>query len=349
MLIMLRTKRRSSSSNVVATAIIAVLVPLVMHVMGSSESEGQEQQQLRVGFYSKSCPPAESIVHAVVKEAVLSVPRNAAVLLRIHFHDCFVEGCDGSILIDNGDISERHAGAHAGVGGFEIIEAAKARLESTCPGVVSCSDIVAMAARDAVFLSNGLFYEVQTGRRDGRVSNWTLAADMPDVNDSIHMLKAKFRQKGLKDKDLVLLSAAHTIGTTACFFMGTRLYQFNSTGGSDPAINPRFLPVLKSICPPGGDVNVRLALDAATEFVFDDLILHNIKNGFAVISSDARLYDSRHTRRIVDLYTQNGTSYKHEKLPSFKVDFAASTVKMGRIGVKTGSQGEIRRVCSSFN
>ncbi|KAF8030821.1 hypothetical protein BT93_D0114 [Corymbia citriodora subsp. variegata] len=349
MLRMLRMKRRSRSDNVATAAIVAVLV-LIVHVTGLSEPEGRQQQQnLRVGFYSKSCPPAESIVHAVVKEAVLSAPRNAAILLRIHFHDCFVEGCDGSILIDNGDPSERPASAHSGVGGFEIIEAAKARLESTCPGVVSCSDIVAMAARDAVFLSNGPFYEVQTGRRDGRVSNQTLAADMPDVNDSIHLLKSKFRQKGLNDKDLVLLSAAHTIGTTACIFMDTRLYKFNSTGGSDPAINPRFLPVLKSKCPRGGDVGVRLALDAATEFVFDDLILHNIKNGFAVISSDARLYDNRHTKQIVELYTQNGTSYKHGKPPSFKAGFAASMVKMGQIGVKTGSEGEIRRVCSSFN
>ncbi|XP_030544113.1 peroxidase 43 [Rhodamnia argentea] len=348
---MLRTmsmNRRPASNNVVATAIVAALV-LVAHVVGLSESEGRQPQNLRVGFYSNSCPLAESIVRAVVKEAVFSVPQNAAVLLRVHFHDCFVEGCDGSILIDNGDSSERHAGAHAGVGGFEIIEAAKARLETTCPGVVSCADIVAMAARDAVFLSDGPFYEVETGRRDGRVSNWTLAADMPDVNDSIRTLKSKFIQKGLKDKDLVLLSAAHTIGTTACFFMGTRLYHFNSTSGSDPAIDPRFLPVLKSICPPGVDVNVRLALDAVTEFVFDDQILRNIKRGFAVISSDARLYDNGHTRQIVDLYTQNGTSSKHGKPLSFKADFAASMVKMGRIGVKTGSEGEIRRVCSSFN
>lgn len=62
------------------------------------------------------------------------------------------QGCDGSILIDNGNTSKRCMVAHAGVGGFEIIEAAKARFESTCPGVVSCSDIVAMAARDAVYL-----------------------------------------------------------------------------------------------------------------------------------------------------------------------------------------------------
>lgn len=62
------------------------------------------------------------------------------------------QGCDGSILIDNGPNAERRAFGHQGVGGFEVIEQAKAQLESVCPGVVSCSDIVALACRDAVVL-----------------------------------------------------------------------------------------------------------------------------------------------------------------------------------------------------
>lgn len=140
------------------------------------------------------------------------------------------------------------------------------------------------------------------------------------------------------------ISAAHSIGTTACFFMETRLYQFNSGTGSDPEINPQFLPKLKSLCPRGGDSGKRIDLDMSTNHILDDQILRNIKTGFAVLESDARLYDDKATKQVVDSYIM-GPSQR----VSFNVDFASSIVKMGQIGVKVGLEGEIRRVCSAFN
>lgn len=59
--------------------------------------------------------------------------------------------------------------------------------------------------------ANGPAYEVPTGRRDGRVSNMSLAKDMPEVSDSIQILKAKFMQKGLNAKELVLLSGMYLV------------------------------------------------------------------------------------------------------------------------------------------
>lgn len=114
---------------------------------------GGSSVPLRVGFYEKRCPSAEAIIGGVVRDAAVSDDNNAPVLLRLQFHDCFVEGCDGSILIDSGaETDERRAFGHQGVRGFDIIERAKAELEAICPRIVSCSDIVAIAARDAVFL-----------------------------------------------------------------------------------------------------------------------------------------------------------------------------------------------------
>ncbi|KAL1202917.1 Peroxidase 43 [Cardamine amara subsp. amara] len=307
---------------------------------------GVSLADLQVGFYSNTCPQAESIVRRVVSGAASSDPNLPAILLRLHFHDCFVEGCDGSILVNNGAISEKNAFGHAGVRGFEIIEAAKAELEAACPSVVSCSDIVALAARDAISLANGPAYEVPTGRRDGWVSNMLLAKDMPEVSDSIEILKAKFMQKGLNAKELVLLSAAHTIGTTACFFMTKRLYDFLPGGQPDPTINPVFLPQLTTQCPQNGDVNARIPMDRVSERIFDKQILRNIKDGFAVLQTDAGLYEDVTTRGIVDSYFGMLNPFFG---PTFESDFVEAIVKMGKIGVHTGSIGEIRRVCSAFN
>ncbi|XP_054803917.1 peroxidase 43 [Prosopis cineraria] len=317
-----------------------IMLAIVSVTMLSCEAQSL---QLRVGFYSETCPDTEAIVRSVVNDAVSSDPNMAAILLRLHFHDCFVAGCDGSILIENGEESEKNAFGHQGVRGFDVIERAKTELEQTCPGVVSCADIVALAARDAVVLANGPSYGVPTGRRDGLVSNKSLANEMPDVSDSIFQLKSKFQNKGLSPKDLVLLSAAHTIGTTACFFMTRRLYNFMPGGGSDPSISPEFLPVLKSRCPENGDVNVRLAMDDGSEREFDKHILQNIRAGFAVLESDARLADDEDTRTVINSYF--GPMF----VPSFESEFVDSIVKMGQIGVKTGSLGQIRRTCSSFN
>ncbi|CAH8272553.1 unnamed protein product [Arabidopsis lyrata] len=82
-------------------------------------------------------------------------------------------------------------------------ELQKLSVEEWCPGVVSRADIIALVARDAVFLSNGPLFEVPTSRRDGRVSKAEDAENLPDSEDTIKTLKAKFDNKGLTEKNLV--------------------------------------------------------------------------------------------------------------------------------------------------
>jgi peroxidase len=309
-------------------------------VLGSSFSEGG----LQTGFYSSTCPTAESVVLSTVQQSVQADPTLAAGLLRLHYHDCFVQGCDASILIA-GASAEQTASGHSGLRGFDVIENAKKQLERICPGVVSCADIVALAARDAVALSNGPNYDVPTGRRDGMRSSAGDASDMPDPTDSVDVLKRKFAAKGLSASDLVVLNGAHTIGTTACFFIEDRLYNFAADGDADPSINPEYLTELRSTCPKGGDVNTRLALDRGSEFQFDKEFLENMREGNVALQSDSSMYQDGSTRGYIDSYFGLLGGLLG---PSFESDFADAIVKMGQVGVKTGSNGKIRTVCSAF-
>lgn len=311
---------------------------LVLFLFGSGFHQ-THCQRLQRGFYSSSCPDAESIVSQVVKEGTDSDPTLPAALLRLHFHDCFVDGCDGSILIDTSSGNdERHASAHQGVRGFDIVETAKSRLEDACPGVVSCADIVALMARDSVSISRGPKYEVLTGRRDGLVSNSDDASEMPSVDDSVETLTDKFKKKGLSQRDLVLLTGAHTIGKAACFFITDRLYESNAP---DLRIVPHFVPELMSMCPKNGVNSVKVSMDRGSDRRFDSQFYANVRGGFGIIKSDAALYGDSNTAEMVENYADNEDSFRN--------DFVGSILRMGNAGVNTGNSGEIRTTCSSFN
>uniref|UniRef100_A0A0D9XXL8 Peroxidase n=1 Tax=Leersia perrieri TaxID=77586 RepID=A0A0D9XXL8_9ORYZ len=328
---------------------MAILAPmLTMAFLLLMEAMSVSHGQLQVGFYSDTCPDAEDIVSAAVQDAAGNDPSILPALLRLQFHDCFVQtavswqGCDASVLIRGND-AEVNNNKHQGLRGQEVVEAAKAELEDNCPGVVSCADIVALAARDAVAMTGGPSFDVPTGRRDGLVSRLRDADVLPDVADPISLLRSRFSSAGLDDRDLVLLTAAHTIGTTACFFVKDRLYNYRlpggGGGGSDPSIPAPFLAELKAKCAPG-DFNTRVALDRGSEGEFDDSILRNIRSGHAVIASDAALDASNATRRLVTAYLGSAR---------FAQDFVGAMVKMGTIGALTGDDGEVRDVCSQFN
>ncbi|XP_048592882.1 peroxidase 62-like isoform X2 [Brassica napus] len=166
-------------------------------------------QGTRIGFYSTTCPDAETIVRTTVTSHFGSDPKIAPGLLRMHFHDCFVQGCDGSVLI-SGPNTERTAGANLNLRGFEVIDDAKTQLEAACPGVVSCADILTLAARDSIALTKGQSWQVPTGRRDGRVSLATNVNNLPSPSDSVVVQQRKFAAFRLNTRDLVALVGQRT-------------------------------------------------------------------------------------------------------------------------------------------
>lgn len=112
--------------------------------------------QLSSTFYSNTCPNVSSIVRSVIQQALQSDSRIGASLTRLHFHDCFVNGCDASVLLDQGGnitLSEKNATPNNNSArGFDVVDNIKTSIENSCPGVVSCADILALAAEASVSL-----------------------------------------------------------------------------------------------------------------------------------------------------------------------------------------------------
>ncbi|CAA2990524.1 lignin-forming anionic peroxidase [Olea europaea subsp. europaea] len=168
------------------------------------------QAQLSSTFYDSTCPNALSTIRTSIRRAVSSERRMAASLIRLHFHDCFVQGCDASILLDDapGITSEKTAGPNDNSArGYEVIDSAKSAVENICPGVVSCADILAVAARDASAAVGGPSWTVKLGRRDSTMATRSLVeSNLPDARDDLRTLISTFSRKGLNERDMVVLS-----------------------------------------------------------------------------------------------------------------------------------------------
>ncbi|XP_003566896.3 peroxidase 24 isoform X2 [Brachypodium distachyon] len=298
---------------------------------------------LAYNFYRTSCPNAESIVQRVTWAQVAANQALPGRLLRLHFHDCFVKGCDASILLDTAG-SEKTAGPNLSVGGYEVIDAVKAQLEQACPGVVSCADVVALAARDAVsYQFKASLWQVETGRRDGPVSSAGNTGSLPSPSAGFGGLVQSFAAKGLDVGDLVALSGAHTIGKASCSSVTPRLYNGNATT-VDPLLDSAYAKRLITSCPnpnltpasppPASTVD----LDAATPFKFDGTYYSNLLNKQGVLASDAALTQNAAAAAMVANLTNS---------INFYAAFAMSMKKMGRVDVLTlkNGQGKIRTQC----
>ncbi|KAL0921552.1 hypothetical protein M5K25_008635 [Dendrobium thyrsiflorum] len=303
--------------------------------------------QLRADYYASSCPNLFKVVWREVFKALQNEMRMGGSLLRLHFHDCFVNGCDGSILLDGSD-SEKFAPPNLNSArGFEVIDAIKAAVENECNGIVSCADILAISARDSVVLSGGRPWTVLLGRRDGLVSNQTGAANgLPSPFDSLDIIIAKFVAVGLNTTDVVTLSGGHTIGRARCALFNNRLFNFSGTGAADPTLDSSLTSQLQSLCPQNGDGNVTTPLDQNSTDFFDNHYFNNLINNKGVLSSDQILFSgdaatTTSTRTLVQIYGSNSGLFFSQ--------FGSSMVKMGNISPLTGSAGEVRKNCRVVN
>ncbi|PUZ56819.1 hypothetical protein GQ55_5G366900 [Panicum hallii var. hallii] len=331
------------------TGVSLVLALLVFSAAGVGTASAQAPG-LKKGFYKKSCPRAEDIAREVVWARVAGNRELAAKFLRMFFHDCFVRGCDASVLLDSPtNTAEKNAPPNLSLAGFDVIDEVKAALERACPGVVSCADIVALAARDSVsFQYKRNLWEVETGRRDGTVSSDQEAlADIPAPTSTFDILLSNFSSKGLGLQDLVVLSGAHTIGVGNCNLFSSRLFNFtgkNNPSDIDPALNPSYARFLQGQCrrnlqDPNDNTTV-VPMDPGSSLSFDNHYFVNLKAHQGMFTSDATLLTNGRAANIVDKLQDPGVFFDA---------FKNSIKRMGQIGMLTSANGQIRKKCNVVN
>ncbi|XP_047058492.1 peroxidase 1-like [Lolium rigidum] len=327
----------ASSSGLAGLAMLLTAV-LCLQLPAASRA------QLQVGFYDTTCPNAESIVQQAVADAFATNSGVAAGLIRLHFHDCFVNGCDASVLLSvnpaGGDPERDAPPNNPSLRGFEVVDAARAALEQSCPSTVSCADILAFAARDSINLTGSdVFYQVPSGRRDGSVSNGTLAFTLPGPNLTAEELVKGFADRNMSAEEMVVLSGTHTLGRSHCSSFIVRNRERLASG----TISPAYQALLETLCPANTNqtTNVTTEIDLSTPTVLDNNYYKLLPLNLGLHFSDDQLIRNATLKASVDAFAANETLWK-EKL-------VAAMIKMGEIQPKTGAEGEIRLNCSIVN
>ncbi|XP_049404033.1 cationic peroxidase 1-like [Solanum stenotomum] len=310
--------------------LVLVIVPFVLIGMSSA--------QLTSNFYNSSCPNILSIIKTAVNSAIAKESRMGASLLRLHFHDCFVNGCDASVLLDDTSsfTGEKTANPNSGsLRGFDVIDTIKTQVESSCADIVSCADILAVAARDSVVKLGGPSWTVLLGRRDSTTASLSTAnSDIPAPTLNLSALISSFSNKGFNAREMVALSGSHTIGQARCTTFRDRLY-------NETDINASFATSAKSKCPQSGSDNNISPLDTTSPNTFDNIYYKNLRIQKGLLHSDQQLFSGGSTDSIVNTYSSNSAT--------FFADFAKAMVKMGNLSPLTGTNGQIRKNCRKTN
>ncbi|XP_052141153.1 cationic peroxidase SPC4-like [Oryza glaberrima] len=340
--------RRSAASPAMAAAAAAVVAVCLLVCSAPAAAAAKKPSYppvakgLSFDHYKKSCPQAEAIVFNFLHDAIARDVGLAAALIRLHFHDCFVQGCDGSILLTKtpgGPDSEQEAVPNLTLrpAAFKAVNDIRALLDKACGRVVSCSDIVTLAARDSVKLAGGPEYKVPLGRRDGFTSATTkqVGDALPPPFSHVPELIAALAKLNLDATDLIALSGAHTVGIAHCTSFDDRLFP-----QVDATMDKWFAGHLKLSCPVKNTANTTVN-DIRTPNVFDNKYYVDLQNRQGLFTSDQDLFVNATTRPLVAEFAVDQSAFFHQ--------FVFSVVKMGQIQVLTGSQGQIRANCSVRN
>ncbi|CAL5366771.1 unnamed protein product [Camellia sinensis] len=323
-------------------------INLVIAVWSVSLCLSLASAQLRQNYYANVCPNVENVVRNAVKQKFQQTFVTVPATLRLFFHDCFVQGCDASVIISssgNNKAEKDHPDNLSLAGdGFDTVIKAKAAVDAipSCRNKVSCADILAMATRDVVALSGGPSYAIELGRLDGLSSTAaSVNGKLPQPGFNLNQLNSMFAAHGLSQTDMIALSAAHTVGFSHCSRFANRIYNFSRQNPVDPTLNNPYAAQLQSMCPRNVDPRIAINMDPNTPRTFDNMYFRNLQQGKGLFTSDQVLFTDQRSKPTVNTWANNS--------PAFQKAFVAAMTKLGRVGVKTGSNGNIRRDCGAFN
>ncbi|KAK8716627.1 hypothetical protein V6N13_043932 [Hibiscus sabdariffa] len=304
--------------------------------------------QLKRNYYANTCPNVESIVRNAVttkfRQTFVTVPAT----IRLFFHDCFVQGCDASVIIQStgsNKAEKDHPDNLSLAGdGFDTVIKAKQAVDAVpgCKNKVSCADILAMATRDVIALSGGPSYAVELGRLDGLSSTAaSVNGKLPQPTFNLNQLNSLFAANGLSQTDMIALSGAHTVGFSHCSKFSNRIYSFSGKNPVDPTLNRTYATQLQQMCPKNVDPRIAVNMDPNTPRQFDNVYFKNLQQGLGLFTSDQVLFTDGRSKPLVNAWATSSQAFNNA--------FVAAITKLGRVGVKTGKNGNIRTRCDAFN
>ncbi|GMN34398.1 hypothetical protein TIFTF001_004674 [Ficus carica] len=300
--------------------------------------------QLKQNFYANTCSNVESLVRGAVTKKFQQTFVTVPATIRLFFHDCFVQGCDASVIVasTSSNTAEKDNPDNLSLAGdgFDTVIKAKAAVDADpkCRNKVSCADILALATRDVIALSGGPSYAVELGRLDGLSSTASsVNGKLPKETFNLNQLNSLFAANGLTQTDMIALSAAHSVGFSHCSKISSRIYG----NPVDPTVNKTYLGQLRSMCPKNVDPRIAINMDPNTPRTFDNMYYKNLQQKMGLFTSDQVLWEDTRSRPTVNIWAGNKQA--------FQSAFITAMTKLGRVGVKTGRNGNIRRNCAVFN
>lgn len=141
--------------------------------------------------------------------------------------------------------------------------------------------------------------------------------------------------------NLYALVGAHTLGFSHCNRFSNRIYNFSPAKRIDPTLNSAYALQLRQMCPVNVDPRIAINMDPTTPRTFDNVYFQNLQQGKGLFTSDQILFTDTRSQATINTFASSNAAFNQA--------FVQAMTKLGRVGVLTGNQGEIRSDCTRPN